>query len=189
MNYADRQPARDAAYDRTYREWVETLPADERARLEAQGIAAPDTSRRAGGGDGDAITLAHAASPEASPVESAVAALDPAERDPDELQALAQRVAADALASFAARIRAHPNPLMALDALCYASGLMDVEGLSETTLAARHGVSRAAFSKLVVQMSDTFGLSPSRGMRSLRARTAHREARLAYVAKNHDRAA
>jgi hypothetical protein len=186
MSYADRESARNAAYDRTYRAWVATLPAGERARLKAQGIAAPDTSRRAGCGDGDAITLARATSPEASPVESAVAALDPAERDPDELQALAQRVASDALASFAARIRAHPNPLMALDALCYAGGLMDVEGLSETELAARHGVTRAAFSKLAVQWTEIFDLPPSRGMRSRRARQTHREARLAFLAKQNE---
>jgi hypothetical protein len=186
MSYADRQPARDADYSRKYREWVETLPAAERARLEAQGIAAPDTSRRTGGGDGDAITLARAASPEASPIASAAAALDPAEKDPDELQALAQRAAADVLASFAARIRSHPNPLMALDALCFASGLMDVEGLSETDLAARHRVTRAAFSKLAVQLTETFGLPPSRGMRSRRARQAHRDARLVFLAKQNE---
>jgi hypothetical protein len=186
VSYAEHQSASDAAYDREFREWVGKMPADERAQLEAQGIAAPDTSRRAGGGDGDAITLARAVSPEASPVESAAAALDPAERDPEELQALAQRAAADALASFCARIRAHPNPLLVFDALCFATGLMDVEGLSETELAARHGVSRAAFSKLAVQMTETFGLPPSRGMRSRRARQAHREVRLDFLAKQNE---
>ena len=35
-------------------------------------------------------------------------------------------------------------------------------------------------------MADTFGLPPSRGMRSHRARQAHREARLAYLAKHHE---
>ena len=66
---------------------------------------------------------------------------------------------------------------------------MDVEGLSETELARRHGVTRAAFSKLVVQWSQTFGLPPSRGMRSKRARRAYRKARLTYLAQQDERAA
>jgi hypothetical protein len=96
--------------------------------------------------------------------------------------------AADVLASFCARIRSHPHPLLAFDAACFASGLMDVEGLSETALAKRHRVTRAAFSKLVVAWSETFGLPPSRGMRSKRARHAYRQARLTSLAHHHDQA-
>ena len=47
--------------------------------------------------------------------------------------------------------------LLAFDAACFASGLMDVEGLSESELAKRHRVTRAAFSKLVVQWVDIEG--------------------------------
>jgi transposase len=65
---------------------------------------------------------------------------------------------------------------------------MDVEGLSETALAKRHRVTRAAFSKLVVAWSETFGLPPSRGMRSKRARHAYRQARLTSLAQHHDQA-
>lgn len=91
---------------------------------------------------------------------------------------------ADVLASFCARIRAHPNQLLAFDAACFASGLMDVEGLSETDLAKRHGVSRAAFSKIAVTWCKTFDLPPSRGMRSRKARAVARKARLKYLAQH-----
>ena len=91
--------------------------------------------------------------------------------------------AADAFASFVARARSHPNPLLLFDAICFASGLMEVEGLSETALAKRHGVTRAAFSKLVVQWSQTFALTPSRGMRSKRARQSYRKSRLNHLSK------
>ena len=40
-DYAKRQSARDAAYEREYRAWIESLPADERRQLEAQGLASP----------------------------------------------------------------------------------------------------------------------------------------------------
>jgi hypothetical protein len=60
---------------------------------------------------------------------------------------------------------------------------MDIEGLSETALAKRHGVTRAAFSRLVVQWSQTFALPPSRGMRSKRARQSYRTSRLMHLSK------
>ena len=35
------QKARDAEYEREYRAWIDSLPPDERLKLEAQGLAAP----------------------------------------------------------------------------------------------------------------------------------------------------
>jgi hypothetical protein len=70
-----------------------------------------------------------------------------------------------------------------LDAACVAFGLMGIEGVSETVLAERHGVTRAAFSKLAVQMAETFNLPPSRGMRSKKVRNACRQARLVHLAR------
>jgi hypothetical protein len=194
MSYANDQSARDAAHAREYRAWIATLPPAERARLAAAGLDKPDTSRRASTRLGDVHTLAKAASTTPNPREVAAAteaATEAVGANSSPSEAIfgpdpVQTAAADILASFCARIRSHSNPLLALDALCFATGLMDVEGLSETDLAARHGVTRAAFSKAAVQMSDTFGLPPSRGMRSRRARQAYRVARLASLAKRHD---
>lgn len=179
MTYADRQAERDTTYAAAYREWIASLSPEERAKLAVQGIAAPDTSRHTSTRQGDAIVLQLAASPEAS----ADAAPEP------DSHLTAASAASDILASFCARIRAHPNPLLAFDAACFASGLMDVEGLSESELAKRHRVTRAAFSKLVVQWVETFGLPPSRGMRSKKARRAYRKARLTYLAQQDDRIA
>lgn len=190
MSYTQRQIARDAAYSRNYREWVASLPPEERAKLQAGGIAEPDTSRRTSTRLGDPLALEHAASPEASP--SAVCDTDPSSTSTSTSDfnsaVAAVATAADVLASFCARIRAHPNPRLAFDAACFASGLVDVEGPSESALAKRHGVTRAAFSKLVVQWSETFGLPPSRGMRSKSARTVYRRARLTSLSQ-HDAAA
>jgi hypothetical protein len=194
MSYADHQATSDATYSSAYRAWVASLPPEERARLAAQGLATPDTVRRTSTRQGDAHVLAitAAADPAPSPDFDADEEATPGPRavDSTALPAVPEEdhahAAADVLASFCARIRSHPNPLLALDAICFATGLMAVEGLSEAALAARHGVTPAAFSKLAVQMSDTFGIPPSRGMRSHRARRAHREARLAFLAKHHE---
>jgi hypothetical protein len=184
MSYADRQRTRDAAYTSAYREWVASLPPEDREKLDRAGIEKPDTARTTSVGRTDELHLRLAAVPDASAGEDATAGAPPEDDRPR-----SRRDIADALASFCARIRAHPNPLLAFDAACFASGLMDVEGRSETELARRHGVTRAAFSKLVVQWTETFDLPPSRGMRSKKARRSYRNARLTHLANQHDRQA
>ena len=186
--YADRQAERDSAYSA----WVASLAPAERAQLAAGGLSEPDATRHTCTRQHDDVTLDRTAAPEPTPDDLAELA--------DELRSASEisnpksaihgsaTSAADVLASFCARIRSHPHPLLAFDAACFASGLMDVEGLSETALAKRHRVTRAAFSKLVVAWSETFGLPPSRGMRSKRARHAYRQARLTSLALHHDQA-
>ena len=184
LSAADLQAARDAEYSSAYRDWVASLSPEERAQLDAGGISEPDTSRQTSTREHDDSVITRTESPEPSPGDDLVFTSPKAPPlPPSSDDAPPSTTAADILASFCARIRAHPHPLLAFDAACYASGLMDVEGLSETALAKRHGVTRAAFSKLVVQWSQTFGLSPSRGMRSKRARRSYRKARLNYLSK------
>lgn len=191
MITAAAQAARDAEYASAYREWFATLPPEERARLTADGLGKPDISRHTSTREHDESLITRTESPESKPGDDLVfnapsaSSTAPTPTAPD-TEATPLLNASDILASFCARIRAHPHPLLAFDAACYASGLMDVEGLSETALAARHGVTRAAFSKLVVQWSQTFGLAPSRGMRSKRARQSYRKARFKYLAKSKD---
>ena len=83
--------------------------------------------------------------------------------------------AGDVLASFCARIRGRANPALVFDAVCYATGVTDVEGVSATELAARHGITKQAFSKIAVEWCQTFGLQPSRSMKSKTARKVYRE--------------
>jgi len=187
MTYADRQAERDSAYSTAYRDWVASLPPAERAQLAAGGLSEPDATRHTCTRQHDDATLDRTAAPEPTPDDVAELADEPDPVSPA-TPADTTTTAADVLASFCARIRSHPNPLLAFDAACFASGLMDVEGLSETALAKRHRVTRAAFSKLVVAWSETFGLPPSRGMRSKRARHAYRQARLTSLAQHHDQA-
>lgn len=190
MTTADLQAARDAEYSSAYREWIASLPPDEYARLTAQGLSQPDISRQTSTREHDEALITRTQSSEPPPGADVVftaphAPVPGASPDLSDSPAVTATAAADILAAFCARIRAHPNPLLVFDAACYASGLMGIEGLSEKALAARHGVTRAAFSKLVVQWSETFGLPPSRGMRSKRARNSYRKARLNYLAQSH----
>ena len=184
--YADRQAERDSAYSTAYCAWVASLAPAERAQLAAGGLSEPDATRHTCTRQHDDVTLDRTAAPEPTPDDLAELADEPAPVSP--ATPADTTSAADVLASFCARIRSHPHPLLAFDAACFASGLMDVEGLSETALAKRHRVTRAAFSKLVVAWSETFGLPPSRGMRSKRARHAYRQARLTSLALHHDQA-
>lgn len=175
QRYRERQTACDQEYDHAYRAWVSSLTTTERAALAKEGLDVPDL-----------------APPRQSPYDPSIALSICGTRDDfqeDSSKDLTggddgldcQMDAAAAIASFCARIRAHPSPLLAFDAACYAVGLMEVEGLSETALARRHRVTRACFNKAVIQFSDTLGLRPSLGMRSKLARLNHRIARLQYL--------
>ena len=167
----DEYSARQADRDREYREawdspeakaWIAGLDPDERARLEAEGILSPSLPGRANGVmlDGDLA-------------DSSVASEEPdlaAEIDGEKDEAARAEARADVLAAFCARIRCCDNPLLMFDAACFATGVASLDGCSQSELARRHGVTRAAFSKLATQWVKTFNLPPSRGMKSKKAR-------------------
>jgi hypothetical protein len=169
MNATEKQLHRDAAYVQAYRAWISSLPSEQRSDLTARNLDAPDAKRSTGKCD-DHVALSLISAPEPE-----------AKHEATNMQADVRRAAADALSSFCARVRSHPNPLLAFDSLCFASGLMEVEGLPQTALAHRHGVTKAAFSRQVVRWIDLFDLPAPRGCRTLPARRSHRRARLAYV--------
>jgi hypothetical protein len=155
------------AYIQAYRAWVESLPAAEREALAASGLDQPDACYRTAAWNHDSAFDRSRA--ENFSGESA----DSQRTEVGDVSVGQSSEVADALAAFCSRIRSHPNPLLALDTLCFATGLMGVEGRSQTELAKRHKVTRAAFSKLVVEWIDLFDLTPPRGCRSLRARRAY----------------
>src|SRR5688572_27341089 len=111
MTPADLQAARDAEYSSAYREWFASLPSDERARLTVEGLSQPDISRHTSTREHDDSVITRTESPESQPGDDLVftapstpPTLSVAPDDsPPSLNA------ADILASFCARIRAHPN--------------------------------------------------------------------------------
>lgn len=162
-NYGQRQNVRDAEYRRAYEAWVASLPAEEKAKLAEVGLAHADVPKDAHGQRQNASDLSAA-----SYAPDIAAQIDPTPSAADNAE-----LRADTLASFCARIRSAPNPLLVFDAICFATGVLSLDGLSQTALAKRHGVSRAAFSKIATQWCKTFGLTPSRGMKSEKARVVY----------------
>lgn len=165
-DYIDKQKQRDAQYARAW----ETLTPAQRRQMAKHGITGPELPRY------------HTCKPddEGRMEDITDNASGFAEQEPEGAQSQppSQHESGDALASFCARIRGSANPLMQFDAACFAAGLGDLEGKTETELAKRHGVTRAAFSKAVINWCDTFALRPSPGMKSRNARALYRKAQL-----------
>ncbi|PTY02386.1 hypothetical protein DB346_09795 [Verrucomicrobia bacterium LW23] len=182
-DYAARQSDRDRAYERAYTSpeasrWIAEMPAEDRQRLQRQGLLKPCLPRRASGtllSDDLADTVL------ASETPDIIAEIEPDEAESEsDTVATPARSPSDVLASFCARLCGSNNPSLAFDAVCYGMGVLALEGESATQLAAKHGVSKQAFSKLAVQWCETFGLRPSRSMKSKLARKAYRERTKAF---------
>lgn len=165
-DYTRRQIVRDAQHAETYRKWVEGMSPADRENLRRLGIDEPDTSYHGTGmADRDL-----ADSPLASEEPDIIGQIEP---DSEVSADAAAR--SDVLASFCARLRGCRNPALVFDAVCYGTGVLAVEGQTATQLAAKHGVTKQAFSKIAVQWCETFGLPPARSMKSKRARAVYRK--------------
>jgi len=169
-DYSMRQAEREREYRAAFespeaRAWIESMPPEERRRLEAEGLLKPLVPSSGSGMRDEDL----ADSPLASETPDMAAVVDREAPPADQCST----AAADVLASFCARIRSASRPLLVFDAICFATGVLALDGMSQTALAKRHGVSRAAFSKIATQWCTTFGLQPSRGMKSKRARKVY----------------
>ena len=170
-DYARRQAAKDAKYEREYKAWVKSLPADQRRELERQGLAAPDLARHGNGsakGDAADSPLMRegddpAILPEPEPMPDAKA--------PDIEQVW------DAVRRVLGEIVIHDNARLTAECFAVVSGL-NYSGASMTGIARKYGITRAAVSKRCVELTELLDLRPSRAMRSLTARKSYRSARI-----------
>ena len=172
-DYTRRQAAKDAEYQRQYRAWVESLPADQRRELERQGLAAPDLqhhgngSARGGAADsplmrtGDDPALVPEPEPETEPAAATT--------DAETIWATVRRVLGEVLN--------HGNARLTAECIALVSGL-GYDGATMTEIAKRHGITRAAVSKRCDELTEMLDLRPSRAMRSLTARKSYRSARI-----------
>jgi hypothetical protein len=168
-DYAKRQSQRDAEYQREYKAWIESLPADERQKLEAQGLASPCLQRHGNG------------APEHDMAESPLASHTPdisalVDHDTDEIGPITHD-AIEVLRHFVADLISEGNTRLTVECLAVALGLSAYNGESMTNIAKRHGVTRAAVSKRCVDITTQLNLPPSRAMRSERARKIYRKSR------------
>ncbi len=175
-DYSTRQSARDAAYERQYREWVESLPPAERRELERQGLAEPCVQHHGtGSARGDA-----ADSPRMRQGDDPMRVPDP---EPDIPESETEHVW-DAVRRVLGEVLCHDNARLTAECLALVSGLC-YPGASMTEIARRHGVTRAAVSKRCCELSELLDLRPSRAMRSLTARKRYRSARI-RVTRSHE---
>jgi len=179
-DYTRRQSARDAQYAREYRAWIESLPADERRKLEAKGLAAPDVAHHGNGsakGDAaDSPLMREGNDPAIMPEPEPEPDLRCAPNDTESAWATARHVLGEVLN--------HANARLTAECIALVSGLI-YSGDSMTDIAKRHGITRAAVSKRCVELTELLNLRPSRAMRSLTARKSYRSARIQST-KSHE---
>lgn len=170
-DYAKKQAKRDADYERDYKAWVKSLPADERKQLEKSGLATPMLTRHGNG----AADHDMADSPLASHTPDIAALVDHEEEQP-ETHSMGN--ATEILRHLVADILSEDNTRLTMDCLAIALGLRVYSGDSMTRIAKRHGITRAAVSKRCVDITERLKLPPSRAMRSEKARKIYRNSQL-----------
>jgi len=84
-----------------------------------------------------------------------------------------------ALRAVAGDIASQNKTRMSMEVLALVSGIC-YKGISETAIAKRHGVTRAAVSKRCVELCERMGLPPSRAMKSEEAREIYSVAQSEY---------
>lgn len=165
------------SYAETYSNWVNGLPQSKREKLAKAGLDKPLIDYQTNTPD-DAVIFAKMG------VEFDYDALD-AECDIDSIAEIVEERAkaygAQLLSWVFARLQAHKSARSAnidRDALVFALGMANLEGRTETAIAAQYGITKAAFSVRVKSWQKLLGLSPSSFMRSEKACRAYRNARL-----------
>ena len=188
-DYSVRQAERDRAYLGSYDtpeaiKWIESLPPEERKRLEAEGLLKPmldrcgSTMREEDAGESD-LAAEEADIPAAIDFEACAptAALVPAEPGNDDRLW-------DVLRRLLGELLNQKNAKLSIECLAVVGGI-GFMGDSMTEIANRNGVTRAAVSKRCVELTQKLKLHPSRAMRSLTARKAY--ARTQHIIRsNHE---
>jgi len=171
-DYAKKQAKRDADYEREYKAWVKSLPADELKQLEKSGLASPCLQRHGNGAPDHDMAESSAA----SYTPDIAAMVDHETEDAEPVNDM--RGATRILRHLVADLVAEGNTRLTIECLAIALGLRVYAGDSMTEIANRHGVTRAAVSKRCVDITTRLNLQPSRAMRSKRARQTYRNAQL-----------
>ena len=174
-DYAKRQTQRDAQYERDYEAWVKSMTPAERREAEKLGLLKPMVARHGNG----AAEHDMAESSRASHTPDIAALVD---HDQD----LGEPISHDAievLRHFVADLISEGNTRLTVECLAVALGLSAYNGESMTSIAKRHGISRAAVSKRCVDITTHLNLPPSRAMRSEKARKIYRHSRTKHHKK------
>jgi hypothetical protein len=170
-NYTRRQRSSDADYQQAYREWVESLPPEERQQLAAMGLEKPLMADTAGSGYHDAADSSRCSVLPEDFEQGLEEESDPETAGPgrEDVLHLVRRLVGELLSK--------DNVRLSVECLALATGISYL-GDSMTEIARRYGVTRAAVSKRCVEFTDALNLNPSRAMRSPEARQSYRRRRI-----------
>ena len=169
-DYAKKQARKDADYERDYEAWVKSMTLEERREAEKLGLLKPCLQRHGNGAPDQDM----ADSPAASHTPDIAALVD---HEDDQAGTITHDVI-DVLRHFVADLISEGNTRLTVECLAVALGLSAYNGESMTSIAKRHGVTRAAVSKRCVDITTQLNLPPSRAMRSEKARNTYRRSQL-----------
>ena len=175
-DYRPRQNKRDADYRREYAAWLTSLTPAELARVKAAGLDQPvhdENGHGANFADRDLAETSLAAT-DSHPLES----IEPTCDQPgSQAQRMDAELVWDILRRLIGYLLMQRNAQLSLECLALVSGVSFL-GDSQSAIARRHGVTRAAVSKRCVEMTRKLAVMPSRAMRTLTARDAYALARI-----------
>ena len=160
-DYEEQQRIRDTEYEAAWK----NLTKRQRRELEKAGITGPEIPKYRTGKHDDVALIENvpASEPSINPEESI-----------DDLDIENIREAGELLKAFLFRIiDESKNPRLEAECISLAFGYGAAKGISQTAIAARYGLTRAAVSKRVREIKDAFELPVSEFMKSDRARAVY----------------
>jgi hypothetical protein len=174
-DYNQRQAAADQEYQQAYTEWIASMTPQERELLAAQGLDSPEIPKRSAG-----IGLSCDAAE-----QSAASCLDeiidesagPQEHDDDFWKVAADLRAGEAIIRIVSEILGGGNAALTTECLALATGVA-YQGASESAIAQKFGITRAAVSKRCIEIAERVGVRNHRAMRTGRACSAYSRARI-----------
>lgn len=163
MSEARQQQAfRDREYAQAYRDWLGTLPFQEREKLAKLGLDKPECSYAGNGREHD-VSEIDLAAPELRDGEN--------DAEPENEDRHFDTEAGELLKEFLYRIiDERGNPRLEAECISLAFGYGASRGLTQTEVARQYGLTRAAVSKRVREIKKAFNLPASEFMKSDRAR-------------------
>ena len=163
FTYIDSQDKKDAIYKKEWHKWINSLTQEEREHLEESGVdlvipnyntwKQDDTETLSRSSDNTSFTVNTSLTPEMSDAKIW-----------------------DVLRRLIGEILSKKNAQLSLECFAVISGVSFL-GDSETEIAKRNGVTRAAVSKRCIELSDKLNMTPSRSMKSKQARISYSKAR------------
>jgi hypothetical protein len=175
-DYRPRQDQRDANYREHYAKWVKDLTPEQFAFAKRHGLLEPVRDDHGFGTNFAERDLAE--TPLASEDSHLLDRIEPACDQPGyQAQHMDAEQVWDILRRLIGYLLGQRNAQLSLECLALVSGVSFL-GDSQSEIARRHGVTRAAVSKRCVEMTRKLAVMPSRAMRTLTARDAYALARL-----------